>query len=411
MKTVVCLIMAVYACFCSAFAWNAESFISDGLATYQPYVLAPVEDPALDPAQVPMLMSLNDGIAVAFEDGVTGYASGYDDAGAYKEVDWTTAQVTFGSNHKSNQRFQMVGVYDYKIVTGPLYDDIAGTMQSILDDAEASVYMPESSTYYSWRTASTVLSSDFPSTAIPDSEYVDYVRADSASWRFDLDVDGSSSTMDFSVYIPTSFIRLYYQGVTDYFNVKPNSLRLYVNDVLQRTYPFTVIGANGKIDVAGEIINVNEPITSAYVVIDAPTVDYWGDIPINSNTNYIWWSYFHKTSFIKYSLITSGALDGVNAESQDKINEHESIESEWTGSMTENFNALDLGSFSYPDGLVAAFALITGIFNDLWNGMGEYKILYVFPLTLGVVLLLIGRISKFSGRGSSARSGKGDDSA
>lgn len=100
-------------------------------------------------------------------------------------------------------------------------------------------------------------------------------------------------------------------------------------------------------------------------------------------------------------LSDNSALNGEIDEAQGNMNDLDSVESEWTGSMTSNFDALDLGNFSFPSGLVSGFALITGIFQDLWNSMGEYKILFVFPLTLGVVLLLIGRISKFDGQDSS----------
>lgn len=98
-------------------------------------------------------------------------------------------------------------------------------------------------------------------------------------------------------------------------------------------------------------------------------------------------------------------------QAQDDINNHESIESQWTGSMSSNFDALDMDSFTFPSGLLSGFSLITGIFQDLWNGMGDYKILYVFPLFLGIALLLIGRISKFSGGQSSSRSNRGDNDA
>ena len=111
--------------------------------------------------------------------------------------------------------------------------------------------------------------------------------------------------------------------------------------------------------------------------------------------------------FIRYSLLTGGALDGFNAQTQDDINKHNEYESLWTGSMTENFNALDLSSFTFSSGLVAGFGLLTGIFNDLWNGMGEYAIVYVFPLTLAIGMLLVGRIARTAASRSSGRSGSG----
>lgn len=110
-------------------------------------------------------------------------------------------------------------------------------------------------------------------------------------------------------------------------------------------------------------------------------------------------------------LSPDAALDADVDQAQDDINNHESIESQWTGSMSSNFDALDMDSFTFPSGLLSGFSLITGIFQDLWNGMGDYKILYVFPLFLGIALLLIGRISKFSGGQSSSRSNRGDDDA
>lgn len=114
-------------------------------------------------------------------------------------------------------------------------------------------------------------------------------------------------------------------------------------------------------------------------------------------------------------LLSISFLDGqdvINAQNnktKEDINKHEEYESQWTGSMTENFNKLDVGNFTFHSGLIAGFAMVSGIFMDLWRGMGDAAVAYVFPLTLGVVLLLLGRISRFGGRSSSQS--KGDDSS
>ena len=135
--------------------------------------------------------------------------------------------------------------------------------------------------------------------------------------------------------------------------------------------------------------------------MDMEEVDYWFQAVLYQ---------LDGSALFKIGVLSdNSALDGEIGSAQDNINDLDSVESEWTGSMTSNFDALDLGNFSFPSGLVSGFALITGIFQDLWNSMGEYKILFVFPLTLGVVLLLIGRISKFSGGHSSRSSGRSDD--
>lgn len=112
--------------------------------------------------------------------------------------------------------------------------------------------------------------------------------------------------------------------------------------------------------------------------------------------------------------LTISFLDGqdlINAQNdktKDDINKHEELESQWVGSMTENFNKLDIGNFTFHSGLIAGFAMVSGIFMDIWRGMGDAAIAYVFPLTLGVVLVLLGRISRFGGKRGTE---EGDDSS
>lgn len=118
----------------------------------------------------------------------------------------------------------------------------------------------------------------------------------------------------------------------------------------------------------------------------------------------IWW--YFDGSFRIDLLQDDEVLNGFNDNAQDAMNQQNAIESQWTGSMTENFNQLSLSDFSFPVAAVNGFSLISGIFNDLWNVMGDFRIVYVFPLTLGVVLLLIGRLSRTSVKRSS---GWGDD--
>lgn len=109
--------------------------------------------------------------------------------------------------------------------------------------------------------------------------------------------------------------------------------------------------------------------------------------------------------------LTISFLDGqdvINAQNnktKGDINKHEEYESQWTGSMTENFNALGFDSFSWSDSLVSGFSLFSGIFMDIWRALGGAAILFTFPLLLGVALLLIGRISRSGGRSGSGKGG------
>lgn len=143
------------------------------------------------------------------------------------------------------------------------------------------------------------------------------------------------------------------------------------------------------------------------------TVSWAGSLPLDSSgsVNYRNFWYFDKGSYINwFSLSGAPVLDGWNDEAQGNINEHEKYESQWAGTMTDNFNKLDLSNFKFPVPLISGFALISGIFTDIWNAMGEYRVVYVFPLTLAIVLLLVGRISKFGGSQSSSKK-KGDGDA
>lgn len=98
-------------------------------------------------------------------------------------------------------------------------------------------------------------------------------------------------------------------------------------------------------------------------------------------------------------------INAQNNKTKDDINKYEEYESQWTGSMIENFNALGFDSFSWSDSLVSGFSLFSGIFMDIWRALGGATILFTFPLLLGVALLLIGRISRSGGRSGSGKGG------
>ena len=110
-------------------------------------------------------------------------------------------------------------------------------------------------------------------------------------------------------------------------------------------------------------------------------------------------------------LDSNDVFDGYTDEAQDSINQHDQIEADWVGQMDQNFNSLDLDTASYPSGLVSGFQLLSGIFMDIWNGLGDLHLIFTIPLTLGIVLVLIGRISKAVSNRSGRAEEKGDNSA
>lgn len=129
-------------------------------------------------------------------------------------------------------------------------------------------------------------------------------------------------------------------------------------------------------------------------------------------TTYPQFRYVIRKGHFKYRSIDSVdlvALDTANTNASNTIDDHTQVEQQWTGSMTDNFNALNIGNFTFGDGLISGFGLVSDLFMRIWTGLGSYAVVYTFPLYLGVVLLLIGRISKFSGsQGSSNKRGDGD---
>lgn len=141
-------------------------------------------------------------------------------------------------------------------------------------------------------------------------------------------------------------------------------------------------------------------------------VPYSVSEPVSSWRDFLRWDL--SPPVFKYRSIPQADVAALQAAVDDSNNSqasYDSVEAEWTGSMTDNFNSLNIDSFRFDAGLISAFTLVSNLFSRIWAAMGDFAILYTFPLYLGIVLLLIGRISKFAGGQSSASSKRGDDDA
>lgn len=95
-----------------------------------------------------------------------------------------------------------------------------------------------------------------------------------------------------------------------------------------------------------------------------------------------------------------GELPSQNESTGGLITDYESAESDLFESSDESFSQVVPEVPEFSSELIAAFALINTIFNSIWDQLGDFKFVFIFPLTLALVLLAIGRISKFSGAGS-----------
>lgn len=82
-------------------------------------------------------------------------------------------------------------------------------------------------------------------------------------------------------------------------------------------------------------------------------------------------------------------------------------ENYWKDKNTENFNALDIGNFSFDSGIINALSAVGKWFSNLWKSLGPVTIIFTFPLVLGISLVVVGRVSRSAGKGS--KSSKGGD--
>lgn len=113
-------------------------------------------------------------------------------------------------------------------------------------------------------------------------------------------------------------------------------------------------------------------------------------------------------TLLKDSLKTeTAALDKKSAETGEQIMQRVDSEQYWSDKNTENFNALDMGNWSFGIGVVGTLPTVSNLFKGLWDSFGEGVLLFTFPLMLGLALVIVGRISRHSGNGS--KKGGGDD--
>lgn len=113
---------------------------------------------------------------------------------------------------------------------------------------------------------------------------------------------------------------------------------------------------------------------------------------------------------LKNSLSEESAAVSQNAQHVgDTIMMQMDGENYWKDKNTENFNLLDIGNFSFDSGLISALHIVGDWFSALWEALGPVTIIFMFPLVLGISLVVIGRVSRSAGKGSKTGKGGGDD--
>lgn len=167
--------------------------------------------------------------------------------------------------------------------------------------------------------------------------------------------------------------------------------------------------------------NTNEfMVFSAWVYDDHSFIDIMTDMlselkEINANTDTIiplLQSIDGTTSNI-YDLLykalkdESKELSDETKKTAETIMQQEDGSRYWNDKNTENFNAIGLDNFQFSGSIVSGFGVVGGIFEGLWNALGDASVIYLFPLVLGVALVVIGRVAR-SGGGGKKKDGDGE---
>lgn len=113
-------------------------------------------------------------------------------------------------------------------------------------------------------------------------------------------------------------------------------------------------------------------------------------------------------TLLKDSLASeTQALDQKSENVAGQIMQRVDAEQFWSDKNTENFTAIDMGNWSFGDGVVGALPTVGNLFKSLWDSIGDATLIFVFPLMLGIALVIVGRLSRTAGKGS--KKGGGDD--
>lgn len=110
--------------------------------------------------------------------------------------------------------------------------------------------------------------------------------------------------------------------------------------------------------------------------------------------------YYFLTQALKAE---SDAMKEHAQQATEQIENQSQAEEYYRQSMVGNLNRVDLENFdlTFMDG---PLFIVTDLFSVMWDIFGQWKIIFTFPLFLGMALLLIGRISRTGGGNSSRNS-------
>ena len=106
------------------------------------------------------------------------------------------------------------------------------------------------------------------------------------------------------------------------------------------------------------------------------------------------------------SQFSSAANPGLSGNSQTvsgNIQQSNTISSQYTGSMTSQFSSLNLGSFAFATNMVTALTFVSTLWTSFYDNAGDYKIIILLPMYIGICLLVVGMARKLANRGGGGK--------
>lgn len=113
-------------------------------------------------------------------------------------------------------------------------------------------------------------------------------------------------------------------------------------------------------------------------------------------------------AYLDGAVADSGIADSGTAseDASSTIGDLNDSSGQYESTASDSFAQISADFAGFSGGTLSGVALATDIFSQVFDSLGEYRIVYTFPLLLGVCLVLIGRISRHSGGASSRKEDK-----
>lgn len=205
----------------------------------------------------------------------------------------------------------------------------------------------------------------------------------------------------------TTLIAEYMNECLTYLNsIKVNASRIHT---LCNTYlKYLVDISNSSASIDTELKAYHEDFMSMMEMLQGTIMDESDDIQAKMEEIYnLLIAYLDS----QYASAVNPDLIESTGDVQLDIDLQEDLESGFRSNLTESWTDLKLETFSLGSGYVSSVAWISSWFSNFYNAMGDYGMIVLLPLYIGIVTLVAGltrQAIRRSGRADRSRGGKKD---